>query len=280
MTQTDNPLRKYFRQPAIHLRLPSNGKFYPSEAISMPPNGELPIYPMTAVDEIITRTPDALFNGSTIVEIISSCVPNIRDPWSVPAVDLNALLAAVRLASYGHSMDIASKCPKCSESEELSVDLRVVLDSIKMPDYDLPLTLGDLTVYFVPMTYRQINDVGRVQFEDQKIVQMVNDSEIAEEEKMRRLGEAFRRITQLTVRSIAASINAIKSDDAMVTDSMQIEEFLLNIEKSKFETIKEHVMKLREATDLQPIAITCSSCSNQYQQSFTLDMSNFFEIAS
>jgi len=280
MTQTDNPLRKYFRQPAIHLRLPSNGKFYPPEAISMPPNGELPVYPMTAVDEIITRTPDALFNGSTIVEIISSCVPNIRDPWSVPAVDLNALLAAVRLASYGHSMDIVSKCPKCSESEELSVDLRVVLDSIKMPDYDQPLALGDLTVYFVPMTYRQINDVGRVQFEDQKILQMVNDSEIAEEEKMRRLGEAFRRITQLTMRSIAASINAIKSNDAMVTDSEQIEEFLLNIEKSKFEIIKEHVMKLREATDLQPIAITCKSCSNQYQQSFTLDMSNFFEIAS
>ena len=280
MTQNDNPLRKYFRQPAIHLRLPSNGKFYPNGAISMPPNGELPIYPMTAVDEIITRTPDALFNGSAIVEIISSCVPDIRDAWSVPAVDLNALLTAVRLASYGHDMDISSKCPKCGETHDFSVDLRVVLDNIKMPNYDQPLMLGDLTVFFVPMTYRQINEVGRIQYEDQKILQMVNNSELTEDEKMQRLGEAFRRITQLTVRSIAASISAIKSEDAMVTDSKQIEEFLLNVEKNTFETIKNHVVQLREATDLKPIDIKCSSCANEYKQDFTLDMSNFFEIAS
>jgi bacterioferritin-associated ferredoxin len=280
MTQSLNPLRKYFRQPAIHLRLPSNGKFYPPGAIELPPNGEVPIYPMTAVDEIITRTPDALFNGSSIVEIIASCVPAIKDAWQVPAVDLNALLTAVRLASYGHEMDIASRCPSCQEIDNFTVDLRAVLDSISAPDYDTPLSMGDLTVYFVPMNYQQINEVGRVQYEDQKIMQMVNNSELSEEEKMSKLGEAFKRITQLTVRSIAASINAIKSDDAMVTDSQQIEEFLLNIDKAVFETIKQKVLQLREATDLKPISIQCSLCSHEYQQSFTLDMSNFFETAS
>ena len=109
---------------------------------------------------------------------------------------------------------------------------------------------------------------------------MVNDSELTEEEKMSRLGEAFKRITLLTVRSIAASIHAIKSDEAMVTDSAQIEEFLLNVDKAVFETIKQKVMTLREATDLKPIDIKCSNCSHEYQQSFTLDMSNFFETAS
>jgi hypothetical protein len=81
MTQFSNPLRKYFRQPAIHLRLPSGGKFYPDGVVDLPPNGEIPIYPMTAVDEIITRTPDALFNGSAVPDILKSCVPNIKDPW-------------------------------------------------------------------------------------------------------------------------------------------------------------------------------------------------------
>ena len=103
MTQTDNPLRKYFRQPAIHLRLPSGGKFYPPGAIDLPPNGEVPILPMTAVDEITSRTPDALFNGSAVIDIMRSCVPNIHDPWIIPAVDFNALLAAVRLASYANT---------------------------------------------------------------------------------------------------------------------------------------------------------------------------------
>ena len=78
MTQLTNPLKAFFRQPAIYLKLPSNGSFWPEDSVDFPHNRELPVYPMTAVDEIITRTPDALFNGSTITEIISSCVPNIR----------------------------------------------------------------------------------------------------------------------------------------------------------------------------------------------------------
>jgi hypothetical protein len=63
MTQISNPLRQYFRQPAIYLRLPTEGKHWPSEALDMPANKELPVLPMTAIDEITYRTPDGLFNG-------------------------------------------------------------------------------------------------------------------------------------------------------------------------------------------------------------------------
>jgi hypothetical protein len=280
MPETNNPLRKYFRQPAIHLRLPSGGKFYQKEVLDLPPNGEIPILPMTAVDEITSRTPDALFNGSAVAEIIGSCIPNIKDPWSVTAIDLSALLTAVRLASYGHGMDVVTTCPKCGHVHDFTVDLRVVLDNIKMPDYDTPLAVGDLTMYFAPMTYRQINDVSRVQYEDSKLMQSISDADLNEDEKMRRLGEAFKRVTKLTVRSLAASISAIKSQDAMVTDQDQIEEFLVNAPKSTFDAVREHVTNLRIATDLKKLDINCENCSNQYQQEFTLDMSNFFEVAS
>ena len=280
MTQTDNPLRKYFRQPVIHLRLPSGGKFYPPGSIELPPNGEIPILPMTAVDEITSRTPDALFNGSAVVNVISSCVPNIKDCWTIPAVDFNALLAAVRIASYGHEMEIGSTCPACGQIHEYTIDVRQALDQLRMPDYDTPAQLGDLSVYFTPMTYRQLNEVSQVQFEDQKLMQVINSSGTTEEEKMVKLGEAFKRITYLTIRSIAQSIGAIKSANLMVTDYEQIEEFLINAPKDVFNKIRDHAVKLREATDLNPVDITCDNCQNQYKQEFTLDMSNFFETAS
>ena len=54
-TMENNPLKQYFRQPAIYIRLPSNGRFYPPGAIDMPPNGELPVLPMTTLDEITCR---------------------------------------------------------------------------------------------------------------------------------------------------------------------------------------------------------------------------------
>lgn len=279
-TPTANPLRKHFRQPAIYLKLPSGGKFYPQGALVLPPNGEVPILPMTAVDEITSRTPDALFNGSAVMEIISSCVPNIRDPWIIPTVDINALLVAVRLASYGHELELGSKCPKCGHDHNVTIDLRIALDNIKPADYSQTITAGDLTFSFAPMTYRQVNENSRVQFEDQKIVQMLSDTETSEEEKMRRLGESFRRITAMTIKSIADTISAIQTSDALVTDRAHIVEFLNNCSKSVFEIVRDHVVALRESSELKPIAMRCENCSNEYQQSFSLDMSNFFAIAS
>jgi RNase P subunit RPR2 len=280
MAQSNNPLRRYFRQPAIHVRLPSGGKYYPANTLEMPPNGEIPIFPMTAIDEITSRTPDALFNGSAVMDIIGSCVPAVKDPWQMPMVDFNTLLVSVRLASYGHEMDISSTCPTCGHIHTLTIDLRTVLDNIKLPNYDESVTSGDLIFYFAPMNYRQVNDVSRTNFEDQKIMQALSDSDLEEEEKLKRLGDAFRKITELTIQSIAQSIAAIKTTDAMVTDKASILEFLHNCPKHVFDQVRDQTVKLRETMELTPVSVTCDNCSAQYKQTFTLDMSNFFENAS
>jgi hypothetical protein len=73
-----NPLKQYFRRPAIYLRLPSGGTGYPPGVVDLPESGELPIYPMTAIDEITSKTPDALFSGTAIVELIKRhCKQNL-----------------------------------------------------------------------------------------------------------------------------------------------------------------------------------------------------------
>lgn len=280
MSQTTNPLRKHFRQPAIHLRLPSGGNFYPHGTLILPPNGEVPILPMTAVDEITSRTPDALFNGSAVMEIIGSCVPNIRDPWAIPAIDITALLIAVRLASYGHELEISSKCPHCGHDHNFTIDLRIALDGLKAGDYNKTVNVGDLEVFFTPLNYRQINETSKIQFEDQKMIQMLSAADVPEEEKMSQLGQAFRRITQMTIRGIAQSISTVKTADAMVTETEHIEEFLNNCPKHVFDAIRDHVITLRESADLKPLHVSCEGCTKEYDQPFSLDMSNFFVTAS
>ena len=74
MTQTANPLRHFFRQPAIYLRLPSNGNFWPEGDLAMPQNRELPVLPMTAIDEITSisvniLTEDKYLPSSTDIHI-------------------------------------------------------------------------------------------------------------------------------------------------------------------------------------------------------------------
>ena len=280
MPNLDNPLRRHFRQPVIHLRLPSGGRFYPPGALNMPPSGELPVLPMTAVDEIVTRTPDALFNGSAIPDIVSSCIPAIRDPWSIPSVDLNTILVAMRLASYGHKMDVTSTCPNCKNNNEFDLDLRLIMDSLKTPDYDTPLVLGDLTISFVPLSYRQINQNSQMQFEDQKLMQALNSTDMDTEQRLTMLSESFKKITALTIRAIAVSISSIQTPDALVTEPEFILEFLNNCEKDLFQQIRDHAIALRQAGEIKPLDITCSECSTKYTQDFSLDMSNFFETNS
>ena len=272
----NNPLSSYFRQPSIYLKLPSNGNFYPENTLDMPPNGELPIYPMTAIDEISYRTPDALYNGTAVMNVIKSCVPNILDPWVIPAVDFDAILASIRIASYGHSMEIDTTCPKCEETASYSLDLRTVLDQLKSPDYSKSVDIGDLKVFFKPLSYKQINENSVIQFEEQKLASVLEDMEMDEEEKLQRLSTAFANMTELTVKALAQNINYIQTPEGIVQEEEYINDFLHNCDRDIYNRIRDYVIGMKDDNELKPLQIKCQECEHEYEQPFTLDMSNFF----
>lgn len=275
-----NPLSQYFRQPAIYIRLPSGGKNYPQGALDMPANGELPVYPMTAIDEITYRTPDALFNGQATVSVVQSCVPNIKDAWSIPSIDLDTILIGIRIASYGHEMEFGTTCPACKDTSERAIDLRNLLASMRAPDYSASVRQGDLEIYFRPLSYKNLNDNSQLQYEQQKILQIIPDSEISEEDKIAALNRAFRQLTDITIRSLTSSITAIKTPQALVNEFEYIEDFLKNCDRELFNQIRDHVLKLREQSELQPLKLKCTACSHEYEQIITLDMASFFAPAS
>jgi uncharacterized protein with PIN domain len=277
---SNNPLKQFFRQPAIYVRLPSQGKFYPPGVLEMPATGELPVYPMTAIDEITYRTPDALFNGQATVNVLQSCVPDIKDVWSTPAMDVDTLLISVRIATYGHNMDFGTRCPKCGHECEHTVDLRSVMDRISTPDYNKSLTSGDMEIFFRPMTYKNINDNNSLQYENQKLLQMLPDSEIPDSDKLTALSSALKRITDITVQALAQSISVIKTPQALVAESEYIEELLKNCDRALFNRVRDHIIKLKQQSEMQPVNLVCPECQHQYEQVITLDMSSFFEVAS
>jgi hypothetical protein len=275
-----NPLSQYFRQPSIYIKLPSQGQNYPAGTLVMPANGELPVYPMTAIDEITYRTPDALFNGQATVNVIQSCVPNIRDAWAVPSIDLDTILIAIRIASYGHDMEFATTCPACQDTTERTIDLRSMLDALRAADYTEHVSHGDLSIYFRPLNYKNLNDNSALQYEQQKLLQVIPDSTISEADKMTALTQAFKSLTEITIRSLAISITAIKTPQSLVSEPAFIEEFLKNCERDLFNQIRDHVLRLREQSELQPLKLQCTACNHKYEQALTLDMASFFAPAS
>ena len=280
MTQFANPLKQYFRQPSVYLRLPSEGQFWPTGTITMPPNKELPVLPMTAIDEITYRTPDALYNGSAVVNVIQSCIPDIKDAWLTPGADLNSILVAIRIASYGHNMEINSTCPACKNEEEYTIDLRLVLDGLKMPDYATSMQEGDLEITFRPMTYRDQNDINLKQFEEQRVLQTVPQSDLPNEQKLEMLNQALQKITELTVSALKWNIASVRTPQVLVTDPVHIEEFLRNTDRKLFVKIRDLIIEKRNTSEFKPVQIKCGACEHEYNQTVTLDQTNFFGQAS
>lgn len=281
MTKTsNNPLRQFFRQPAVYLKLPSRGQYWAPGSLDMPENGELPVYPMTAIDEISYRTPDALFNGQAVINVIQSCVPNIKDAGKIPSMDLNALLVGIRIASYGNHMEISSTCTACNNEDDFSADLRTILDNLRCPDYSKHMDLGDLQIIFKPSTYEEQNKSAMEQFERQKFLQQMSEGEMSDEERNHVLTESLKQITNLTINLISKSIAAIQVPGAVVTDIEQIKEFLQESDRSLFRKVRDHVIDLTQGAQIKPLDVECSECHHKYQQEINLDMTSFFDTAS
>ena len=280
MTQI-NPLKQFFRQPAIYLRLPSNGEFWAAGSLNLPANNELPVLPMTAIDEINYRTPDALFNGSAVVNVIQSCMPSIINAWETPATDIDSILVAIRIASYGHVFDMESTCPECKNQADYSFDLRTIIDGLKASNYTEPLIYGDLALLLRPLSYKTMTDINNLTFEHQKSMQALNENiTMPEKEKLKAMGDAMGKIADISIRALSNSIASIRTPTAVVSESAFINELLLNCDRQLFTLIQDRAVALRATSSLKPLEVKCTACSHEYKQTFTLDLANFFVNAS
>jgi len=280
MQQSANPLKTFFRQPAIYVRLPSDGDSWAAGSLDMPVNQELPVLPMTAMDEISYRTPDALFNGAAVVNTIHSCLPNITNAWKMPMIDFNTVLAAIRIASHGHELDVETECTNCHETSDFSMDMRSVLDQMTSPNFGETVAIGNLEIYFKPIIYEEQNAINIAQFEQQRVLIQLPDMDLDEVEKNRRLDEAIKNITLITIQAMQAGIKAIKTPQLLVTEPEHIREFLLNCDRNVHNKIRDHVIKLRVVSELAPLKINCPHCGHHYEQAFVLDTAHFFANAS
>lgn len=278
-----NPLQKYFRQPKIYLRLPSSGNYYPQGALEKTATGEYPVYSMTAKDEIIIKTPDALLNGQATVDVIQSCMPNIKDAWKIPSIDIDAILVAIRIASYGETLDVTTLVPGTAEQKTYETDLRIVLDRLLNATFDPEVKINDeITVFLRPLTYAEFTKNNIRTLEEQRIIKLVNDDSIEEDEKLLRFGASFRKLTEVTIDMIGQGISKVVTPDAEVTDPMYIKQFVDNADKSFLSTVIAHLDAERKKFSIEPFRVEtteeerAAGAPDTFEVPITLDSSNFF----
>ena len=108
-------LKSLIRNVALTTKLPCEPESYSSPVIEYGLNNEIEIYPMTHTDEILMHNPDSLLSNMAVKNIITSCVPAVKDVDNVYGPDIEALLLAIKIASVDDELEVYNVCPKCYE---------------------------------------------------------------------------------------------------------------------------------------------------------------------
>lgn len=279
---TNNPLQKYFRQPKLHVRLPSGGKYYPPGTLDLPESGEVAIYPLTAKDELLLKTPDSLMNGTATADVIKSCVPQIKNPWYMPSLDVDALIIAIRIATYGPEMTLTVKVPNTGDEKDFTVDLNNLVEPLMSAKYDAVIQLDKMKITLRPLMYSEFTKDAIRSFEEQRVYNLLNDDTVPAEEKMERFRAAFNRLTDLTVETVAKSIAQIEVDDQVVSEPKHILEFMQNTSKEFYTTILNHISEQRDKFAVKPFIANTTKEEQEkgapetFEVPITFDQSNFF----
>ena len=279
---TPNPLEKYFRQPKLYIQLPSKGYWYPQGTLSLSADNELAVYPMTARDEVAFKTPDALLNGQSTVDVIKSCCPGIKDPWLLPTIDLDSVLVAIRMATYGEKLEIKSEQPVTKDEKRFDVDLRMILDKFGQADYKSLVEHEDVKITIRPQNYREFTRTAMKTFEEQRIYQTINNSELSDDQKLERFNESFSKLTAITLDIVKNCIVSIQAGDNVVSDRNHIDEFIDKADKNFYTAITDHVSEQRKQFQLEPIKVQSTEeeigrgAPETYSVPIVFDQSAFF----
>jgi hypothetical protein len=272
----NNPLQQYFRQPKIFIELPVSTTY--CEEGTFKSKEKMPVFGMTGMDEIIMKTPDALLSGDSLATVISSCCPSIGNPWKLANLDVDSLLTAIRISTYGNKLSIIHTCKTCSEQNEFDLDLNKFMEHYKSCKFKNSVEIDELTIKIRPLTFEEANQFNLNNFVLQrKIVQI--DTIEDPEEKTKLVKSAFKDINDIQIKMVKQCVESISTHDTVVTEQEHIAEYLDNCSVDAFQKIKNLVESNVSTWRLPEIDIACEKCNATDKVIVELNQTNFFGVA-
>ena len=272
-------LQEYQRQPKLFIDLPSKGKWYDESIIEGNQFVQIPVFGMNAMDEILFKTPDALFSGDATAEVIKSCIPTIKDPWRLVGYDIDYVLIAIRIATYGESMDTTTMCPHCSATHEHQVNLTRVLDNFTNYTTDFSFELNGFTFHLSPITYRSQTDFSIENFTNERtLLQIARDQNLSDDEKNKQSQGCYNTGADINIRLAISYISEVTRGDQKETDLGAITEFVKSNDVEFFAQLKKKIQELVLKWNLPALDAVCGAedCGKEYRAALDVDYANFF----
>ena len=278
---TDNPLSKYFRKPTYYMSIPTRGVFNPE--IPQTILDEIPILPMTAIDEISMKNPDELLNGEALINLIKSCVPSIPNPRKLCNVDVEALYMGIQHATYGNEMTHNHKCSECGEISEFSIDISYIINRFPELSAVEPVEYNELKIHVKPPTVESVTRLALIELEQKRLIRFLQEQqetieEADETELAKNFYKGFRKIAEHNVDLLANTIGHIETPEGDIDDYNAICEFLENIPTDTVNEINERVQGLiSKPEDMNKFEFTCPECDTKDEVVMEVNPVNFSE---
>ena len=260
MAKQQNPLSSFYRAPKLYAKLPSLGKYYSADVVDMPENGELPIFAMTAKDELLMKNPDALLNGEAVIQVIQSCVPNIKNASKMLSADIDTLLVAIQGATFGDDLEVTATCEKCQGECRGIASVEVALETMEeLGDEYIVEELG-LQIAIKPFSYSSTIKAGITNFQSTRSLQNIAEVE-DDQDRLKLFNENFRKVAELNFDLILDAVDSISGENAdgqfIVNDREQIAEFLNNVDSSVGKSIEAKISEINAIGIAQEMMLPC-----------------------
>jgi len=264
--------------PSIEVALPTLAAFYPKGEVLRPEADPLAmkVYPLSVLDESSFRDPLMLLSGQAIGKMVRRVCPGVDDPGKLTDLDVQVIILACRIASYGSTLKLEHTCSKCQTKTDLQVDLNdhILRYSPFSPDelaeFDLDIVEIGQKIRLRPMLYEDAIDVA---------MNMVRSNISAEKfdsahtEDVNQLTDAFILEYQAQFESsIRTNIDAICSSIFTVTTTTgkvvnnpdMIKEWFLRLTPNLTKMITDRITKINlSIRERSKLAYTCVSCGTE-----------------
>ena len=269
-----NPLQQYFRQPKIFLKLPSLGAHYSPDTITGDVEN-LPIFGMTGMDQIIAKTPDALISGESTIKVIESCCPSFKDAWQISSIDIDCMLVAIRIATFGKNYSIGHECSACHELNDYDIDLSAIIEHFGNCVFQSKIVYNELVIRISPLSYKQATVFNLENFALQRQLAQL-DKVQDEDTKKQILSTIFSELGVLQNKILLAGIESVETPNGIVTEWAYIKEWLDDSDKEVTDAIKKQLDINSQTWKIPNSIVKCAHCGNEESLIVDLDQSNFF----
>jgi rubrerythrin len=260
------------------MKLPSGTSYYTDNVVEFTTTGEIGVMPMTGKDELLLKNPDALLNGEALVEIINSCVPAVKKATALLTNDIDALITAIRFATYEDTLETELVCPSCGTQHLFKLDLQYSIDNMTYLEKDYVVNLDSgVSIFVKPYGFPELLKGLHAQFEQSKISRSIANEEINEDKRMKMFSDAFKEMIVITRDLLCNSVIKVvdENNNINVTDRAFIAEFLNNINKTEYDKISDLIKEINLIGIKRSFIANCDKCGHSWESEIDFNPVNF-----